>query len=43
MNTSQTYHDEQNRVARDGPGPAVEHSARLVPWSRYAIRAMSSA
>ena len=35
MNTSQTYHDEQTGSARDGPGPAREHPARLVPSSRY--------
>ena len=35
MNTSQTYHDEQIRSARDGPGPVREHPARLVPSSRY--------
>jgi undecaprenyl-diphosphatase len=35
MNTSQTYHDDQTRSARDGPGPSREHPARLVPSSRY--------
>ena len=35
MNTSQTQHGEQTFAARDGPGPARERPARLVPSSRY--------
>jgi glycosyltransferase 2 family protein len=35
MNPSQTYRDEQTGSARDGPGPAREHPARLVSSSRY--------
>src|SRR6266704_1715017 len=35
MNTSQIQHDEQTRSARDGPRPAREQPARLVPSSRY--------
>jgi len=35
MNTSQTQHDEQTRSAQDGPGPAGEPPARLMPSSRY--------
>src|SRR2546430_17167158 len=35
MNPGQTQYDEQTRSARDGPGPAREQPARLVPSSRY--------
>jgi glycosyltransferase 2 family protein len=35
MNTGQTQHDERTRSARDGPGPAREQPARLMPSSRY--------